>query len=106
MIGLILMAVIMIFLRVEDELPRVHEELTARRKREAEARGEVYLSQEEKEALEQEKNDQIAEENRIKELKEYCAKKGLSFEKEEAKYQAKLAEKKAKEVAKTAKKNK
>ena len=105
MIGLILMSVIMIFLRVEDQLPMIHEELTARRKADAEARGEVYLSPEEKEALEQEENDRIAEENRIKELKERCAKKGLNFDEEEAKYQAKLAEKKAKEAAKAAKKN-
>lgn len=106
MFALILMAVIMVFLRVEDELPKIHKELTARRKREAEARGEVYLSQEEKEALEQEENDRIAEENRVKELREYCAKKGLSFEEEEAEYQTKLAEKKAKEAAKAAKKSK
>ena len=105
MIGLILMSVIMIFLRVEDQLPMIHEELTARRKADAEARGEVYLSPDEKEALEQEENDRIAEENRIKELKERCAKKGLNFDEEEAKYQAKLAEKKAKEAAKAAKKN-
>lgn len=106
MIGLILMAVIMIFLRVEDLLPTIHEELTARRKAEAEARGEVYLSPEEKAAIEQEENDRIAEENRIKELKEYCEKKGLSFDEEEAKYQAKLAKKKAKEEARNAKSSK
>ena len=47
-----------------------------------------------------------AEENRIKELKEKCAKKGLDFNAEEAKYQAKMAEKKAKEEAKAAKKKK
>lgn len=43
-----------------------------------------------------EEHDRIAEEKRIEELKTKCAKKGLSFESEEAKYQEKLAEKKTK----------
>jgi GPH family glycoside/pentoside/hexuronide:cation symporter len=81
-------------------------DITARHKAEAEARGEVYLSIEEKAALEQAENDRIAEENRIKELKAKCEKKGLRFEDEEAKYQAKLAEKKAKAEAKAAMRNK
>lgn len=106
MIALIVMAVVMVFLRVEDKLPMVHEALTARRKAEAEARGEVYYSDEEKAAMEQAENDRIAEENRIKELKAKCAKKGLNFDEEEAKYQAKLAADKAKAEAKAAKKNK
>ena len=50
--------------------------------------------------MEQLEQDRIAEEKRIEELKEKCAKKGLSFQEEEAKYQAKLAAKKAKEAAK------
>ena len=103
MIMLAIMALIMVFLKVEDKLPMVHKELTARRRAECEARGEVYVSPEEKAAAEQAENERIAEENRIKELKEYCAKKDLKFEDEEAKYQAKLAEKQAK-AAKKAKK--
>ena len=47
--------------------------------------------------------DFMAEEDRLKELKAKCEKKGLNFEEEEAKYQAKLAEKKAKAEAKAAK---
>jgi GPH family glycoside/pentoside/hexuronide:cation symporter len=43
----------MIFLNVENMLPEIHEKLTARRKAEAEARGEVYVSHEEKAALEE-----------------------------------------------------
>ena len=61
---------------------------------------------EEKAAAEQIENDRIAEENRVKELKAKCEKKGLSFDEEEAKYQAKLAAKKAKEDAKAAKRAK
>ena len=104
LIALVAMAVIMFFLKVEDKLPMVHEELTARRKAEAEARGEDYLSQEEKAALEQKENDRIAEENRVKELKEFCEKKGLNFEEEEAKYQTKLADRKARQAARAAQK--
>ena len=106
MIALIVMVIVMVFLRVEDQLPMVHEALTARRKAEAEAHGEVYYSDEEKAAMEQAENDRIAEENRIKELKAKCAKKGLNFDEEEAKYQAKLAADRAKAEARAAKKNK
>ena len=56
--------------------------------------------------MEQEEQERKAEEKRIEELKEKCAKKGLNFDEEEAKYQAKLAEAKAKAEAKAAKKKK
>ena len=96
-------AVIMLFYKVEDEMPQITAGISAFHRAEAEARGEVYVSPEEKARLEQEENDRIAEENRLKELKAKCEKKGLIFEEEEAKYQAKLAEKKAKAEAKAAK---
>jgi GPH family glycoside/pentoside/hexuronide:cation symporter len=47
-----------------------------------------------------------AEEIRIKELKEKCAKQGLDFDTENQKYLAKVAAKKAKKEAKKAKKQK
>ena len=106
LIALVALAVIMIFFRVENRLPEIHDELTARRKQEAKDRGEVYMSPEEKAAVEQAENDRIAEENRIKELKAKCEKKGLNFEEEEARYQQKLAEKKEKAEAKANKKKK
>ena len=96
-------AVIMLFYKVEDEMPQITAGISAFHRAEAEARGEVYVSPEEKAGLEQEENDRIAEENRLKELKAKCEKKGLNFEEEEARYQAKLAEKKAKAEAKAAK---
>lgn len=96
-------AVIMLFYKVEDEMPQITAGISAFHRAEAEARGEVYVSPEEKARLEQEENDRIAEENRLKELKARCEKKGLNFEEEEARYQAKLAEKKAKAEAKAAK---
>ena len=91
---------------VEEKIPQISADITARHKAEAEARGEVYVSPEEKAAQELAEQERIAEEKRIEELKAKCAKKGLKFEEEEAKYQAKLAEQKAKEEAKAAKKKK
>jgi GPH family glycoside/pentoside/hexuronide:cation symporter len=106
MLGYLLGALLQLFFDVEKHLPQMQADIVARHKAEAEARGEVYVSPEEKAALEQAENDRIAEENRIKELKAKCEKKGLSFEEEEAKYQARLAEQKAKAEAKAAKRNK
>jgi GPH family glycoside/pentoside/hexuronide:cation symporter len=96
LICLAVMAIIMIFLNVEDHLPMVHEKLTERRKAEAAARGEVYLSPEERAEKEAALQEAEAEKKRIEELKARCAAKGLDFGQEEAKYQAKLAAKKAK----------
>ena len=59
--------------------------------------------QEELERLEREEAIRLTEENRIKDLKEKCAKKGLDFEKENAKYLAKVAKKEAKKNKKAAK---
>lgn len=97
-------SLLMIPFDVEDKIPQISADLVKRRKAEAAARGEVYISPEEKAAIEQEEMDRIVEEKRIEELKETCARKGLSFEEEEAKYQAKLASRRAKEAEKEAKK--
>ena len=104
MVGMAIGSLLMLRFDVEDKIPQIVADLTARRKAEAEARGEVYISAEEKAAMEQEENDRIAEENRIRELKEKCEKKGLSFEEEEAKYQARREAKQKKEAARTARK--
>ena len=93
-------AVIAYFFTVEKELPQIKADVVARHKAEAEARGETYLSPEEKVALEQAEFDRIAEEKRVEELKAKCAKKGLNYAQEEAKYQAKLAQQKAKKEKK------
>ena len=74
----------------------VHEKLTERRKAGAAAGGEVYLSPEERAEKEAALQEAEAEKKRIEELKARCAAKGLDFDQEEAKYQAKLAAKKAK----------
>ena len=67
--------------------------------------------------MEQKEFDRIAEENRVKELKAKCEKKGLDFETEnnkylairaerERKWEAKQAAKKAKQEARAAKRKK
>ncbi|MEE0955555.1 MAG: MFS transporter [Eubacterium sp.] len=102
-IGFAIMLLILLPYKLDKDLPQMQKDIIARHKAEAEARGEVYVSPEEKARLEQEELDRIAEEKRIAELKEHCRRKGLSFEAEEAKYQARLAEKKAKAEAKAKK---
>ena len=102
-IVMIVLIVLFWFYKVEGELPSIRTDITARHRAEAEAKGMEYISPEELAAREQEENDRVAEENRIKELRERCEKKGLRFEEEEAKYQAKLAAKQAKAVKKTKK---
>ncbi|MBD5152895.1 MAG: MFS transporter [Oscillibacter sp.] len=106
MIGYVIGAVLMIVFDVEKKIPQISADITARHRAEAEARGEVYYSAEEKAAMELAEQEKKAEENRIKELKAKCQKQGLDFNTEEAKYQAKLAEKRAREEAKAAKKKK
>lgn len=106
MVGYLIGSLLMLRFDVEDKIPQISADLVARHKAEAEARGEVYISPEEKAAQEQAEQERIAEEKRIEELKARCVRKGLDFNAEEAKYQAKLAEKKAKAEAKAAKRKK
>ena len=103
MVGYLLGSLLQVFFDVEKEMPKLLADITERHKAEALARGEVYVSPEEKAAIEQAEQEKISEAKRIEELKAKCAKKGLNFEEEEAKYQAKLAAQKAKAEAKAAK---
>ncbi|MGN1022718.1 MAG: MFS transporter [Lachnospiraceae bacterium] len=89
---------------LEAMAPMMAKTIQGRYQAAAEARGEKWISPEEKAAREQAEMDRIAEENRIKELKEKCEKHGLNFEEEEAKYQDKLARSQAKKEAKQAEK--
>jgi glycoside/pentoside/hexuronide:cation symporter, GPH family len=91
----VIIGIMIHFFTVEKELPKIKADITARHRAEAEARGEVYLSAEEKATLEQEELEHIAEEKRMEELKAKCARKGLDYDAEEARYQARLAKKKA-----------
>lgn len=98
--------VLFFFWKLDKELPQIQKDIIGRHKAQAEAEGRVWLSPEEQAALEKEEADKMAEENRIRELRAKCEKKGLNFEEEEAKYQAKLAEMKAKAEAKAARRKK
>ena len=93
----ILAAVVVIllpFVDVEKKLPEINAELLRRKKEAVLARGEEWIDPAEAERIEQEKADAIREENRIADLKAKCAKKGLDFDTENAKYLAKQAKKK------------
>ena len=97
MFDAILAAVVVIFLPfvdVEKKLPEINAELLRRKKEAVLARGEEWIDPAEAERIEQEKADAIREENRIADLKTKCARKGLDFDAENAKYLAKQAKKK------------
>jgi len=93
----ILAAVVVIllpFVDVEKKLPQINAELLRRKKEAVLARGEEWIDPAEAERIEQEKAAVLREENRIADLKAKCAKKGLDFDTENAKYLAKQAKKK------------
>lgn len=81
------------FMDVEKHLPEINADLLERKKAAVLARGEEWIDPEELERRENEENARITEENRIKDLKEHCARKGLDFDTENAKYLAKQAKK-------------
>lgn len=93
----VLAAVVVIllpFVDVEKKLPEINAELLRRKKEAFLARGEEWIEPAEAERIEQEKADALREENRIADLKARCAKKGLDFDAENAKYLAKQVKKK------------
>ena len=100
----LIILIVSIFFDLEKNIDHIHETLRQRAKKATEDRGEVYVSPEEQDRQEMEAAAKELEENRIAELKEKCAKKGLDFETENRKYLDKLAEKKAKQEAKAARK--
>ena len=95
-IGFLVTILLMIPFKLDKELPQVQAGIQKKHMDEAKARGEEYISPEEKARMEQEALDIVAEKKRIQELKDKCAKKGLNFEEEERKYQVKLAAKQTK----------
>ena len=93
------------FFDIDKIMPTVTTELTNRKIEECKAKGIPYVSPQEQQRAEIAKQQQEAEEARIKELKEKCVKKGLDFEKENNKYLEKKAKKDAKKAKKKAKKD-
>ena len=88
-----LAAIVVLFFGVEKFIAEDKEKILARQKAEAEAAGIEWIEPEERLRREEEEADRLAEAARVAELKALCEKKGLSFEEEEAKYQAKQEEK-------------
>lgn len=100
-------AVLMLFFIVEKYLKSDRALILDRQKSEALAAGIEWVEPEERLRREQEEAERLSEEARKLELKAKCEKKGISYEEEEAKYQAKLAEKRRiAEEKKAAKQNK
>jgi GPH family glycoside/pentoside/hexuronide:cation symporter len=102
---IILAAVVVIllpFVDVEKHLPEINAELIRRKKQAVLDRGEEWIEPEELERMEREKAEAEHEANRVQDLRAYCAKKGLDFETENARYLEKQAEKAAKKEKKHA----
>ncbi|MGI6316775.1 MAG: MFS transporter [Christensenellales bacterium] len=98
--------IILPFVDIEKRLPKINADLKERKRQAVLARGEEWIDPDVLEQQEKEAARKEAEENRIRDLKERCEKKGLEFETENAKYLARQAEKEAKRARKTAKKGK
>lgn len=93
--ALALVVVILLpFVDVEKKLPEINAELEKRKKEAVLARGEEWLEPEEQEKRDAEKAAALREENRIADLRSKCERRGLNFEKENAKYLAKQEKRK------------
>jgi len=97
--------VLLPFVDVEKKMPEISAELLRRKREAVLAKGEEWIEPEELDRLEAERDEREYEENRIKDLKALCEKKGLDFEAENAKYLAAKAKKEQKKAAKLAKKH-
>lgn len=109
----LVMGIMFIFMNVEKFTKLDNKAIHADQKAECEANGKVWVTPEERAKQEEEENARLVEEARVAELKSVCAKKGLNFDEENAKYIAQkavkdkeAAEKKAADEAKKAAKAK
>lgn len=84
-----IIVVMMNFLKVEKHIKDDQRTILEYQKKTVLASGGVWVEPEERLRREQEEAERIAEEARQQELLQYCRKKGLRFEEEEARYQAK-----------------
>lgn len=105
-VGLVVFIVFCFLFDIEKKMPQVAKELQERKVEECRARGIEYIPAEELERREIEEQERIAEENRIRELRERCEKKGKDFEKENQKVLDKRAAKAARSAAKAANREK
>lgn len=105
-IGAVMFFMFCFVFRLEDHMPQVSRELQERKVAECAALGIEYIPADELQRREIAEQERIAEENRIRELKEKCARNGLDFEAENRKVLEKRAKKEAKQAAKAAKRAK
>lgn len=101
--ALLFLVLFLFFFDIDKRMPEVTHALVERKRAECEAKGIPYVSHEEQMKAEIAQQQAEAEENRVKELREYCEKKGLDFDTENQKYLDKKAKKDAKKAAKKAK---
>lgn len=104
MLGAAANIIILPFVDIEKRLPKINADLKERKKQAILARGGDWVDPDEVEKQEMEKARIEAENNRIRDLKERCEKKGLDFETENAKYLAKAEARRLKAEAKAQKK--
>ena len=98
--------IILPFIDLEKKLPQINRDLMERKKQAVLARGEEWIEPEELDRMEREKSEREQEENRIRDLREHCGKRGLDFDAENAKYLAAKAQKERKAAEKAEKKKK
>ena len=84
------------FINVEKKLPEINAELLRRKMEAVLAQGKEWIEPEEQDMLEREQFEREPEENRLHDLRERCAKKGLDFDTENQKYLTAKAEKERK----------
>lgn len=92
--------------KIENDMPKISKELQERRVAECAKLGIEYIPADELERREREEANRMAEEIRVNELREKCAKRGLDFDKENQKVLDKRAAKAAKAAAKASKRAK
>lgn len=80
LVGVLAFIIFRFFFDIEDKMDTITHDLQERRRAECEARGIEYIPSYELERREQEELRRKAEEARIRELKEYCARTGKNFD--------------------------
>lgn len=93
LVGYLICAVILFFIRVEKTIDEDHATIIEHQKAAVLASGGTWIEPAERLRMEEEEAERLAEEARISELRAYCEKRGLSFEEQEEKYQLKKGKK-------------
>ncbi len=93
-----MIAIMLLFLNVEKHIAENHQKILENQKASVLAAGGVWIEPAERLHMEQMEADRLAEDTRKADLRVKCARKGRSFEVEEANYQAKVAAQKSKKA--------